>query len=126
MLYLSVSMILFVTALYMGFTLFSNVSSALDQTYEANQERDRNQSSTLKETSQTDTVLGAVVLQTIYHKGDVQVRIVVDGVGFEVNDDLDDEAVRLKLQRIYPRTVYQPTYIRNSSGTLTSILYTSQ
>ncbi|MBL0385851.1 hypothetical protein JJB07_04235 [Tumebacillus sp. ITR2] len=116
MLYMSVAMILFISALSMGYTLFTSTADALDQTYQTNQGLDRNQTTTLKETSKTDTVLGSVVVQNIYHNHDLGIPVYVDGVDRSDPDTVGTINVQAK---------FNVTFIRDTQGHLTSIRYTT-
>ncbi|PWK05008.1 hypothetical protein [Tumebacillus permanentifrigoris] len=122
LLFLSVAIILFLTALTTGYSLFTNVSQALDQTYETNQGLDRNQSLTLKVPSQDDRVSGSVVLQSIYQIPSSKVDIYVDGVPYlQSNFDID----ALVVTQIDPGRKFAPAYVRDHSGVLTSVRYTT-
>jgi hypothetical protein len=116
MLYMSVAMILFISALSMGYYLFTSTADALDQTYQTNQGLDRNQTTTLKETSKTDTILGSVVVQNIYHNHDLGIPVYVDGV-----DRSDPDTVGAI--NVYSK--FNVTFIRDTQGNLTSIRYTT-
>ncbi|KEO82779.1 hypothetical protein [Tumebacillus flagellatus] len=116
MLYLSVAMILFLSALSVGYYLFTSTSKALDQTYVTTQNMDRTQTTTLKETSQSDPVLGSVVVQTIYQYEDSGIHIYVDGV--DRSDPTGVGVINLKAK-------FNVNLVRDTQGTLTSIRYTT-
>jgi len=109
-------MILFISSLSMGYDLFTSTADALDQTYQTNQGLDRNQTTTLKETSKSDLVLGSVVIQNIYHNQDLGIPVYVDGV---------DRSDPTTVGSINNNAKFNVTFVRDTQGHLTGIRYTT-
>ena len=126
-LYLSVATVFFMSAVFIGFFLFNTVSNAVDETYEANQQLDRNQQMILQEAPREDLVSGEIVFQSIYQIKQTGIPVEVDGEYFPYKDwqgnviEIEDR----NLSNIYTWREYVLTHERSGTGELETIVYTT-
>jgi len=111
----------FLVALTLAIYQFTNTSNIIDSSYIAQKKTDRNQVSVLKITD-TYYVSGAQVLQSINLIEDIDCNIIVDGVVFPPNLDIKNTNVSV----VNLKKNYVPSYIRDTSGSLKQVIFTSQ
>lgn len=113
--------VIFITALTIAIYQFTNTSNIIDRSYDALKKSDHNQVKVLKVTEDY-YVSGVQVLQSINLIDDIDCNIVVDGVVFI--PDLDIKNTNITVVNVDKN--YIPSYIRNTSGLLEKVIFTSQ
>ncbi|WP_408895360.1 hypothetical protein [Paenibacillus taichungensis] len=117
-LYMSVTTLMFITAITMFLFFFKTVSDTNEMTYKMTSQSDKNITSTLKIPT-SYTVSGAEVRQSIYKIADIGVDIVVDGVTYYKTLD----PTEVNVSGINVNKNYTPTYVRDSKGDLTLLRF---
>ncbi|SDM14521.1 hypothetical protein SAMN05428961_11049 [Paenibacillus sp. OK060] len=117
-LYMSVTTLMFITAITMFLFFFKTVSDTNEMTYKMTSQYDKNITSTLKIPT-SYTVSGAEVRQSIYKIADIGVDIVVDGVTYYKTLD----PTEVNVSGINVNKNYTPTYVRDSKGDLTLLRF---
>jgi soluble P-type ATPase len=121
MIEMSFATAVFLAAVILGLLLFQTGFTTMGLTYASNQTVDRNVHPALSAIAGNGQVKGAEVLQTMAKLQEMGIDMVVDGIRYSAQLELENTDV----SDIRVNDNYTPTYKRGTSGELQQIIFTS-